>query len=165
MYDLTVGPNNLFYRGREVPGTATKEQTKAYEGYVATCDAERCAAMGFNDWVQSGEPASLAAYRNANHKAYVADMKAKYGEGWVPEDAGEEGGSGARATKTARVPKFQRDPSSAGSTKRVWAIADELLAKNADATKREIVAECIKRGINKGTAQVQAGKWEKARTA
>lgn len=46
-------------------------------------------------------------------------------------------------------------------TKMVWAIADEM----PNATRAEVVSECVKRGINKSTASVQFGLWAKSKAA
>lgn len=52
-------------------------------------------------------------------------------------------------------------------TKRVWAIADEMIAEAEEAgetkpTRAEIQDECVRRGIASGTARTQYQAWKKA---
>ena len=52
-------------------------------------------------------------------------------------------------------------------TKRVWAIADEMIAKAEAAnlprpSRGEIIEECIRRGIASGTSATQYQAWKKA---
>lgn len=47
-------------------------------------------------------------------------------------------------------------------TKQVWFIADEMIAANPKATRAEIQAECVARGIASGTARTQYQAWKKA---
>lgn len=44
-------------------------------------------------------------------------------------------------------------------TKQVWHIADEMLAANPEVTRKEVIAECIKRGIAFYTARTQFQLW------
>jgi hypothetical protein len=48
-------------------------------------------------------------------------------------------------------------------TKAVWAIADEMRAKNPNATRKEIVDECVRRGIAFYTARTQYQRWSKTK--
>lgn len=47
--------------------------------------------------------------------------------------------------------------------KRVWAIADEMIAANPSVTRKEVQAECVRRGIASGTARTQYQAWSTAR--
>ena len=49
--------------------------------------------------------------------------------------------------------------------KRVWAIADEMIAANPSVTRKEVQAECVRRGIASGTARTQYQAWSTARKA
>lgn len=49
-------------------------------------------------------------------------------------------------------------------TKAVWAIADEMKMANPHATRKEIVEECIRRGIAYYTARTQYQRWSKSKT-
>jgi hypothetical protein len=48
-------------------------------------------------------------------------------------------------------------------TKQVWFIADEMVAANPQVTRKEVQAECVKRGIASGTARTQYQAWLTAR--
>lgn len=48
-------------------------------------------------------------------------------------------------------------------TKAVWAIADEMRKANPGATRKEIVNECIRRGIAFYTARTQYQRWSKSK--
>lgn len=70
--------------------------------------------------------------------------------------------------KPKRAPKESGEapsaPRKAGSTKDVWDIAEGVLtekgAENMKALRTAIVAECVAKGINPGTAATQYGKWK-----
>jgi hypothetical protein len=51
----------------------------------------------------------------------------------------------------------------ANPTKTVWAIADEMKAANAAVTRRQVVDECVRRGIALYTARTQYQRWSKAK--
>ena len=170
--DMTVSAGNQFYKGRLV-GRASKEQEKAYRDYVAACDAERSAAMSFKDWVKAGE-LSLTELKVKWHQDYVAEMKSRYGDDWAPEVESAEPGETGKAKKGKRV---KMPNPSAGATKRVWVIADQILSEatgSGEAAvgyekvkefRAKVMAACEAAGINKGTVQVQLGKWKKERAA
>ncbi|GAO01828.1 hypothetical protein [Anaeromyxobacter sp. PSR-1] len=48
-------------------------------------------------------------------------------------------------------------------TKAVWAMADEMRKANPQATRKEIVDECIRRGIAFYTARTQYQRWAKSK--
>jgi hypothetical protein len=50
-------------------------------------------------------------------------------------------------------------------TKLVWTIADEMKTKNPQATRKQIVEECIKRGVAYFTVRTQYQKWSKSKTS
>lgn len=58
-------------------------------------------------------------------------------------------------------------PKATTATGLVWQLADELSAKceGAIPDRKELIAACEAEGINPATAQVQFGKWKKARKA
>lgn len=45
----------------------------------------------------------------------------------------------------------------------VWAIADEMTAANPSATRREVLAECVRRGVALNTAKTQYSAWRLVR--
>jgi hypothetical protein len=45
----------------------------------------------------------------------------------------------------------------------VWAIADEMLAANPAVSRREVLAECVRRGVALNTAKTQYGAWRTVR--
>lgn len=49
--------------------------------------------------------------------------------------------------------------------KRVWAVADEMIAADPNVTRKEVQAECVRRGIASGTARTQYQAWSTARKA
>lgn len=53
-------------------------------------------------------------------------------------------------------------PRRAGATLQVWEIADEF-QKQGRANRKEIIEECVRRGINASTASTQFSKWKAAR--
>lgn len=65
------------------------------------------------------------------------------------------------------IPKAVSDPASrpkdGSATGRVWAIADELSFGGAMASRKAVVDECIRKGINAATASTQYGKWKGSR--
>lgn len=78
----------------------------------------------------------------------------------------------ARTQKAEPKPKREDDgiparPKATTATGLVWQIADELSAKvNGEIPDRkELIAACEAEGLNPATAQVQFGKWKKARAA
>ncbi len=50
-------------------------------------------------------------------------------------------------------------------TKAVWTIADEMKAANPNVTRKEIVDECIRRGVAFYTARTQYQRWRKAKVS
>lgn len=63
-----------------------------------------------------------------------------------------------------RIP-FGRLSTCEKPTKAVWNIADEMKAANPAITRKEVVAECIRRGVAPGTARTQFQAWFKANNA
>lgn len=49
-------------------------------------------------------------------------------------------------------------------TKLVWAIADELTSKDPKVSRKDVINECVKRGIAYGTARTQFQHWFKQKT-
>lgn len=55
---------------------------------------------------------------------------------------------------------LRRDRSTVDKSVRlVWAIADEMTAANSSVTHREVIAECVRRGIALNTAKTQYSAW------
>lgn len=50
-----------------------------------------------------------------------------------------------------------------GPTKYVWAVADEMLGANPKVTRKEVIAECERRGVAHWTARTQYQQWLTAR--
>ena len=49
----------------------------------------------------------------------------------------------------------------ANPTKAVWQIADEMKQANAAVTRKQVVDECVRRGIALYTARTQYQRWHK----
>lgn len=100
---------------------------------------------GYGDKIEDDEREIARQQREADAKANDAQANAapgsKYPAGWVHKSAVEK------------------------PVKRVWAIADEMLAANPDVTRAQVQAECVKRGIASGTARTQYQAWFSARRA
>jgi hypothetical protein len=65
-----------------------------------------------------------------------------------------------RKDRTTEGPKVERERSSVESpTKLVWATADAM----ASASRAEIIAACVAKGVHPATASTQFSKWRKAR--
>jgi hypothetical protein len=45
----------------------------------------------------------------------------------------------------------------------MWAIADEMTAANPSVTRREVIAECVRRGVALNTAKTQYSAWRLVR--
>lgn len=72
----------------------------------------------------------------------------------------------AASTEQATVAKVQQNgvtrPKDGTTTGRVWAIADEISAKNQrPATRKEVIDQVHAEGINTSTGATQYGKWRK----
>lgn len=52
-----------------------------------------------------------------------------------------------------------------GPTKGVWRIASEMAAKDANVSRKDVIAECIRQGIGAGTARTQYQAWFSASKA
>lgn len=67
----------------------------------------------------------------------------------------------AKGTKTETKPSKSTVEK---PTKAVWAIADEMKKANPKATRKEIVEECVRRGIAFYTARTQYQRWAKSKS-
>lgn len=74
----------------------------------------------------------------------------------VAEDASE--GEAAPAKGKAK-PEIKRRSDIARPTKAVWHIADEMFAANPQVRRKDVIAECVRRGIAFYTARTQYQQW------
>jgi len=65
----------------------------------------------------------------------------------------------------AREPSLLvRDRSTVGKpVQLVWAMADEMFAANPAVSRREVIAECVRRGVAVNTAKTQYSAWRAVR--
>ncbi len=155
----TIPTAERFSKGTEVPRGVSREESANYHLYVSACRSERISIWSFADWKRAGG-LTLAQMRVKWHESYLAQMCERYGADWKPSaDNESEGGEGKASKSGSKAPSPSR-----GATKRVWAIADEMLeAAGSMPERKAVIAACEAQGINKGTAQVQFGKWKKER--
>ena len=67
---------------------------------------------------------------------------------------------GPWSTPKAKAPREVTHVSTAERpTKLVWHIADEMILANPDARRKEVIAECVRRGIAFYTARTQYQQW------
>jgi hypothetical protein len=74
-------------------------------------------------------------------------------------------GEPSSPTRTAAVAAVQvRDRSTVEKPVRlVWSIADEMTAANPAVSRREVISECVRRGVALNTAKTQYSAWRAAR--
>lgn len=97
------------------------------------------------------------------------DMPSPTAEEWTAMNkAAEEKANQAAATSGKPGKEWVRASSIEKPTKAVWHIADEMMAAAAAAGKeapsrKDVQAECVRRGIASGTARTQYQAWKTAR--
>lgn len=127
------------------PTAALMDIRKGQQAAAAAFFASRPAAEAASDEeVEEAEELRKAqeqADAQANDEQANAAPGSKYPAGWVHKSAIEK------------------------PVKRVWAIADEMIAENPEVTRAEVQAECVRRGIASGTARTQYQAWFSARRA
>lgn len=117
------------------------EARRAAAAFFASRPAPEAASEEEVDEVEELRAAQAAADAKANDEQANAAPGSKYPAGWVHKSA---------------VLK---------PVKRVWAIADEMIAANPNVTRKEVQEECVRRGIASGTARTQYQAWKTARDA
>jgi len=87
----------------------------------------------------------------------------------IAADHGEPFGKVTGVVRTQAGPRVKKVAASTvksrtgiGPTKMVWIIAGMMWRSNPNVTRKEVIAECVKKGINRNTASTQYSKWKKS---
>jgi hypothetical protein len=68
-------------------------------------------------------------------------------------------------TETTPVAKERVQSTVANPVKLVWQVAEEMKKADPNVRRKDVVAECIKRGVALHTARTQYQRWSKSQTA
>lgn len=88
----------------------------------------------------------------------IIEVDGKFG--FQPIEVAEDACEGKAApAKGGAKPEIKRKSDIARPTKAVWHIADEMFAANPQVRRKDVIAECVRRGIAFYTARTQYQQW------
>lgn len=88
----------------------------------------------------------------------IIEIDGKFG--FQPIEVAEDASEGeAASAKGEAKPEIKRRSDIARPTKAVWHIADEMFAANPQVRRKDVIAECVRRGIAFYTARTQYQQW------
>lgn len=81
---------------------------------------------------------------------------------WLTERLREENTSSTLGQSSGNL-RYPR-PTKGTKTGRVWEIADELLAKDGQASRESVIRACMDEGLNVNTASTQYSYWKSSQS-
>lgn len=100
--------------------------------------------------------AKQAGFEKGQYEIIEVDGRFGFRPIEMTEDASE--GEAAPAKGKAK-PEIKRKSDIERPTKAVWHIADEMFAANPQVRRKDVIAECVRRGIAFYTARTQYQQW------
>lgn len=89
-----------------------------------------------------------------------AEVEATEADEQLAAQLNEEAAQAVEApAKGKAMPEIKRKSDIARPTKAVWHIADEMFAANPQVRRKDVIAECVRRGIAFYTARTQYQLW------
>lgn len=115
--------------------------------------------FGFQPIEVAEEPVQEATAEVEATEADIAAME-KQADEQLAEQLNEEAAQAIEATAKGKAkPEVKHKSDIERPTKTVWHIADEMVAANPQVRRKDVIAECVRRGIAFYTARTQYQQW------